>query len=116
MSILRLPVKYSVPSKSALRALVFVALAGVVVFGATWAKISRYDERALPSRHFSASVKIVRVLFHDGPGDEPQALVAANARLPEPDWNGLAPIPAAVAASGEPPLPFQTLRAPPADA
>jgi hypothetical protein len=116
MGILPVPRKLSVPSRSALRALAFVALAGLVLFGATWAKISRYDERALPSPHFSTSVKIVRVLFHDGPCDGPQALIAANARLPEPDWNGLAPFPEAAAASGNPPLPFQALRAPPAAA
>ena len=98
----------------ALRRLAFLAVAALVVFGATWAKASRYDLHALPSPHFSASVKIARVLFHNGPGDEPQALIAANSRVPEPDWDGLAPFAEQAEAAGEPPLPSQSLRAPPA--
>lgn len=97
-----------------MRLLFIIALAAVVLLGATWAKASRYDENALPSPHFSASVKIARVLFHNGPGDESQALIAAHAHLPEPDWSGLAPLPAQVESPGNPPLPSQSLRAPPA--
>lgn len=92
---------------------VFVALALAVVFGAAWAKASRYDWNAAPSPHFSASVKIARGLFHSGVGDEAQALIAVNAHVPEPDWSGPAPIPVPVESPGNPPLPYQALRAPP---
>jgi len=88
-------------------------LAALFLIGVTWAKVSRYDLRALPSPHFSSSVKIARVLFQAVPGDEPQALTDAGANLPEPEWNGLAPRPASAAIAGVPPLPFQAFRAPP---
>src|SRR5271170_7590677 len=78
--------KNRLTGKPARRVVAILALAAVVVFGATWAKISRYDARALPSPHFSTSVKIARVLFLNGLGDEPQALIAANEILPGPDW------------------------------
>jgi len=91
----------------------FFAMAIVMAYGATWAKVSRYDERALPSPHFSTSVKIARVLFHNSTGDEPQALIAAGAVMPGPEWGGLAPLPAEPAPAGSPPLLFQPLRAPP---
>ncbi len=61
-----------------------------VVLGATWAKASRYSEQAFPSPHFSTSVKIAQAPFHNGLGDEPQALISAGAKLPEPDWHGYA--------------------------
>jgi len=99
--------------KRAQRTVAVFALAAVVVCGATWAKVSRYDGRALPSPHFSTSVKIARIFLQNGLGDEPQALVDAGASLPEPDWNGFAPVPDPVAIAGAPPLPFQALRAPP---
>ena len=102
-----------VTGRPARRAVAFMALAAVMVFGATWAKVSRYDARAVPSTHFSASVKIARVLFHSGLGDEPQALIDAGASLPEPDWSGFTSLPVQLEITGAPPLPFQALRAPP---
>jgi len=102
-----------VNGNSARRALAFLALAAVLVFGATWAKVSHYEARAVPSPHFSASVKIARALFHGGLGDEPQALMEAVAGLPEPDWIGFALPPDSLEMAGAPPVPFQTLRAPP---
>ena len=100
-------------NRPALRMLAVLALAGAVLFGASWAKASRYDLRAVPSPHFSTSVKIARVLFLNGLGDEPLALVAENPLLPGPDWSGVAPLPAPVTAIGAAPLPFQRFRAPP---
>jgi hypothetical protein len=88
-------------------------MAAVVLFGATWAKASRYDLRAVPSPHFSKSVKVTRVLFLNWLGDEPVALAATNPRMPEPDWGGLTPLPAPMAATGAAPLLDQRLRAPP---
>jgi hypothetical protein len=90
-----------------------VALALAVVCGAAWAKASRYDEHALPSPHFSTSVKIARALFYDGPRDEARALMATRAHVPEPDWNGPAPAVVSVESTGNLPLLFQALRAPP---
>jgi hypothetical protein len=97
----------------ALLTLAVFALAAVVFLGATWAKASRYDLRAIPSPYFSKSVKIARVLFLNELGDEPLALAAANPRMPGPDWSGIAPLPDPVASIGEAPLPFQRFRAPP---
>jgi hypothetical protein len=91
----------------------FLGLAAVMLWGVTWAKVSRYNGRAVPSCHFSASVKIARVLFFTGMGDEPQALVEAGANLPEPDWSGFASLPEQVEMAGAPPLAFQAFRAPP---
>ena len=100
-------------NRPALRILAVLVLAGVVLFGASWAKASRYDLRAVPSPHFSTSVKIARVLFLNGLGDEPLALVAGNPPLPVPDWSGVAPLLAPVTAIGAAPFPFQRFRAPP---
>jgi hypothetical protein len=102
-----------VSAKRAVRLAAFFALAAVVVFGASWAKVSRYDLRAVPSPHFSKSVKVARVLFHSGLGDEPQALIAAGANLPEPDWNGFTPLSPQFEIAGAPPQLFVALRAPP---
>jgi len=99
--------------RSALHAPAVFALAATVLFCAAWAKASRYDLRAVPSPYFSKSVKIARILFVNGLSDEPFAMAAANPQLPEPDWNGIAPLPAPVTAIGAPPLPFQRFRAPP---
>ena len=99
--------------RGARRATVLFALAAVVLYGVSWAKVSRYDLRALPSPHFSASVKIARVLFQTALGDEPQALIKAGASLPEPEWSVLAPVSQQVEMAGAPPLLFQALRAPP---
>lgn len=99
--------------KPAFRLAAFFALAVVVVLGASWAKVSRYDLNALPSPHFSTSVKIARVLFHSGPGDEPQAMIAAGASLPEPEWRGFTPLPPQFEVAGTPPQLFLALRAPP---
>ena len=90
-----------------------VALTVVLVLGSTWAKTSRYDKQAAPSPHYSTSVKIARVLFQSGLGDEPQALIEAGASLPEPNWNGFVPEPESATIAGAPPVPFQALRAPP---
>jgi len=67
----------------------------------------------MPSPQFSASVKIVRVLFPTVPVDESQALIAAQAHIPEPDWAGLAPLPASAVLPGNPPLPSRAFRGPP---
>jgi len=103
----------TVTAKPAQRVAAILALVVVVACGATWAKVSRYDQNAFPSPHFSTSVKIARALFHNGLGDEPQALIDAGARLPEPDWDGFAPLPEQLEIAGSTPLPFQALRAPP---
>ena len=104
-----------VNDRSARRASAFLALAAVLVFGATWAKVSHYEARAVPSPHFSASVKIARAIFHSGLDDEPQAQIAAAASLPEPDWNGFALLPDPLEIAGAPPLPSQALRGPPVE-
>jgi len=105
--------QFPVTWRRARRAAVLFAVTAVVLYGVTWAKVSRYDLRALPSPHFSASVKIARVLFQTALGDDPQALIKAGASLPEPEWSGLAPVSQQVEMAGAPPLPFQALRAPP---
>jgi len=98
---------------SACKALPFLTLALVVLLGASWAKASRYDLHAAPSPYFSKSVKIARIFFVNGLGDLPFALSVAKQRLPEPDWSGLAPLPAHFKAPRAAPLPFQRFRAPP---
>jgi len=100
--------------KPKLRVAVFMALAAVIGFGSIWAKASRYDAHAMPSPHFSTSVKLARVLFHNGLGDEPQALISTSLGVPRPDWNGIAVLGVRPLVAGTPPLPFQSLRAPPA--
>jgi|SRR5271168_1386347 len=91
-------------------------LAAMMLFISTWAKASRYDLRAVPSPHFSKSVKMARGLFLNALGDEPVALTAANPQLAEPQCGGAAPAPLRVTADGAAPLPFQRLRAPPSAA
>jgi len=103
----------AVTAERAQRVAAVLALALVVVLGAIWAKVSRYERHALPSCHFSKSVKIARGLFHSGLDEEPQALLDSAASLPEPDWAGFAPLPEQVEISGATRLPFQALRAPP---
>ena len=88
-------------------------MAAALLFGVAWAKASRYNVNAVPSPQFSASVKIARALFHSAPDDDSQALIAASARLPEPDWSGIAPLPFRLEMPGSRSLPFQALRAPP---
>ncbi len=95
------------------RAVAFISLVVVVIIGASWAKASGYNEQAFPSPHFSTSVKIARALFYSGVGDEPQALIDAGAKLPEPDWDGYAPPPEQFEIAGATRLPFQALRGPP---
>ena len=98
----------------AVRRLLLLGLAMAMLFGATWAKTSRYDETALPSPHFSSSVKIARGLFQGDPGHEAVALIVERENLPRPDWSGLAPLPTQEELPGNPPRRFQALRAPPA--
>ena len=88
-------------------------MALVLLFGAAWAKASRYDSNAVPSAQFSSSIKIARALFPSTPDDDSQALIMAAACLPEPDWSGIAPVPAALLSPGNPPLPARALRGPP---
>src|SRR5208282_4360518 len=99
--------------RSAPRTSALLLVAAVVLFGATWAKASRYDLRAVPSPHFSKSVKIARVLCLHWLGDETDALAAANSELPEPGWSGIAPLPSPETAAGATSLPFPRFRAPP---
>ena len=103
----------AVTAERARRLAAVLVLVLVVVFGAIWAKVSRYDEHAFPSPHFSKSTKIARTLFQNGLGDEAQALIDTGAKLPEPDWDGYAPLPDPVEIAGATRLPFQALRAPP---
>jgi len=99
---------------AALRQAAFISLALVLGVGAAWAKASRYDTHALPSPHFSTSVKVARVLFHNSLGEDAQPIIAANCCLPGPDWSGIAPLPVEPVAAGTPPAAFQSPRAPPA--
>lgn len=105
--------KGQVPARRVTRLAAYLALTAVVLFGGIWAKLSRYDVHAFPSPHFSTSVKVARALFHNGLGDEPQALIESNASLPEPEWAGFAPLPEQAEIAGAVPPPFQTFRAPP---
>lgn len=54
------------------------------MFGSTWAKASRYDRNALPSRHFSTSVKVARVLFQNYVHANAPAILAVAIAFPEP--------------------------------
>jgi len=108
-----LPRNHPASIRAAIGSALCIALAAALVLGAAWAKASRYSENASPSPHFSASVKIVRGLFHAVPGDDSQALIAAAAQIPEPDWSGLAPVHAPALSPGNPPLPARAFRGPP---
>jgi len=97
----------------ALTTLAALAMVAVVLTGTTWAKASRYDLRAVPSPHFSKSVKMARVPTLEGLGAATDALAAVKSAIPEPEWSGIAPLPAPETASGAIPLPFPRFRAPP---
>jgi len=62
----------------------FLLLAVSLVFGSTWAKASRYDRNAAPSRHFSTSVKVARVLFQKCVNVDAPAILAVAIAFPEP--------------------------------
>jgi hypothetical protein len=92
-----------------------IALSVAMLFVSTWAKVSRYDTHAAPSRHFSTSVKVARVLFHSWIGLEAPAVVFAFSSVPAPHQNAAVlhvepPLACATAAV----LLFPSLRAPPA--
>jgi hypothetical protein len=100
--------------KSPFVVVVFISLAVALVIVSTRAKTSRYDLHAKPSRHFSSSVKIARLIPLDFLGAEAAAVPGVPQQLPVPVLSGWAesvqPMEARVAVSR---FPFPPLRAPP---
>jgi hypothetical protein len=110
------PVARSGParSKSPLLAATFIALAIALVCVSTWAKTSRYDRHASPSRHFSTSVKVVQA---HSPSWDVARLPADLTSIPwqhELPSKVLAPLPEPASDQAAPAVPlFPPLRAPP---
>ena len=92
-----------------------IVLVFALLFVSTLAKTSRYDLRAAPSRHFSTSVKVARVLFHSWAGLEAPAAMATVDGVATPPRLERAPFPAqpSLTVASALVLSFPSLRAPP---
>lgn len=114
MAVKSVPRRRPARGKPPLLVVTFVALVVALVVVSTWAKTSRYDRYASPSRHFSTSVKVVRGHSDAYAGTQLHADVTPLPGRPAAPSRVLAPVPEPLLAQAVPSvLPFPPLRAPP---